>query len=162
MDAGRFDRWTKALVAGCSRRVALRAVTSGAAAAGLTRLGWEEAAAACKQPGKPCDKAKDCCHKLCKRGKCRCKQLRRRCDSSVTCCDSLSTACNHNEKPQCDQDGFRCLRLLNANCGDDCDCAVGMVCAGSPLGTCCFPTGAPCGFDDSVCCSFDCAAGVCQ
>jgi hypothetical protein len=128
-----FDALRRALVDLHPGRLPRRAVAGGLVGAGLIRVGAAPAAAACKSVGRKCGKPKECCAKLCKGGTCKCRALGQTCRQGANCCGSPTVACNHNEKPECGQDGFRCLRLLYATCTDDCECAVGMVCAGFPV-----------------------------
>lgn len=74
MDATRFDHWIRTLSTPSSRRRMLSGFLLGAITA---RFAIEEAAAGpdCKNVGKKCKKAKDCCSGVCKgkKGKKKCK-----------------------------------------------------------------------------------------
>jgi hypothetical protein len=83
MDGTRFDDLTAKLAA--SRRTILRTAGIGALGAVLARLGLEDAAAACKAPGKGCKQGDKCCGGAkCRKDKCRCPKGRAECGKD--CC----------------------------------------------------------------------------
>lgn len=73
MDASRFDRWTRALGLAVSRRQTTLGLLLGA----IVAARGEEAVAGpgCKNAGKKCKRAKDCCSGVCKgkKGKKKCR-----------------------------------------------------------------------------------------
>jgi hypothetical protein len=74
MDEARFDRMTRILAHGHSRRSALRLLAAGAIAALGAGLGVEAAPAqtTCKPPGGKCSRHGQCCSGACnRRGRCR-------------------------------------------------------------------------------------------
>lgn len=85
MDGKRFDELTAAI--GSSRRGLLRLAGIGALGAVFAGLGLEDAAAACKKPGRPCKKGNTCCGgATCKGKKCKCPKGRAACGKA--CCQS--------------------------------------------------------------------------
>ena len=75
MDEARFDRMTRILAHGHSRRSALRLLAAGAIAALGAGLGVEAAPAqtTCKPPGGKCSRHGQCCSGACNRRRGRCR-----------------------------------------------------------------------------------------
>lgn len=129
MDARDFDRLTRFLGEGQSRRRALRAIAGGslAAMAGLGRAG---AAFVPRPQGAVCTRNADCASDLCLPKD---STGRRRCGCLA---DPISVTC-----------GTLCGPQIN-NCGATVDC-----------GACCTATGQPCDiFNPGACCSLTCGA----
>jgi hypothetical protein len=153
MDIQRFDAIGRWLAVGNSRRSTLRGLVGSALAIGMGRLTLEEAAAACKNAGKKCKKAKECCSGACKgkKGKktCRCRTVRQSCTgtfSENTCCGELKCATNGAGEPD------RCCKVLEDSCSSNSDCCIaGAECRG---GECCLGEGVNCLFAGSdACCA---------
>lgn len=74
MEPIRFDTWTRAFANLSTRRLTLHALLLGATA-NVWGVGDASAGPGCKDVGKKCRKAKDCCSGVCKgkKGKKRCK-----------------------------------------------------------------------------------------
>ena len=94
MDDTRFDRLTRALVAGSApRRGALR-VLGGLGAALLAarpglasaRVGDEGNTGSCRATGDVCNADADCCSNRCTGGRCLCKGRGGRCEVDRACC----------------------------------------------------------------------------
>ncbi|MDQ3695576.1 MAG: hypothetical protein M3464_18450 [Chloroflexota bacterium] len=133
MDGQWFDELTTAFVT--SRRGALRFVLAGAGGAAALRLGLGEAAAACRKPGKPCDKKKHTCcgGAKCKAGMCKCKgapacygtccEPGQICLNDIGCVNGpLETGdhCNPKKRFGC-QSGI-CACISNTEIGTVCTC----------------------------------------
>jgi hypothetical protein len=109
MDGASFDRLTRVvhrLRRHATRRQALRALTFGGAAGLLTRLGAEEAQAACTERRRQCSRNGECCGY----------------PNRNVVCDALPGAC--------DRSGDRCCGRSDASCTSQCDCCRGLTCAG--------------------------------
>jgi len=165
MDQDRFDRWTRALAAGGSRRRVLRAMAGGALGALLDRHGPDQAVAAeaaCTRLGRRCEPGDRCCDGgRRKGGECRCLGRKMRCgDRCVS-----DRACCTDGRPGC-PDGRRCRRgrcvAGDAGCTPDCDgkacgpdgcggtcgpgCAAGETCDSDRRCVACPPEQTGCGF----------------
>jgi hypothetical protein len=148
VDERDFDNLARWVAAGTgSRRGVLRLLTGGALGGGLTRLGLQEAAGACKAVGKRCERGRDCCSKRCsKRGRCRCAPPASACQSSADCCQTDPFCC----------DGV-CRSALGGACTTVADC-----CPGSGSGVdCCDNVCTATGTDENNCgaCGQPCPVG---
>lgn len=91
MDGHRFDRVTRSLATGSSRRRLLKGLVAGAfAAVGVGRAA-EADAARCKRFGQHCNKSERCCAGKCapRRFVCECHHYQRACITATgaeTCC----------------------------------------------------------------------------
>ena len=137
MDSADFDCISRALTKSASRRSAMRILAGGAMAAALTRLGFEEAGAACRLVGQSCEGNRDCCqNSQCSRGKrrvCVCKEGYTNCsnrcrdlNNSRTSCGTCGNRCQSNEVCQSGD----CCRPSFTLCTDVCQ-------AGSDCSACC-------------------------
>ena len=134
MDGDRFDALSRALVRVGHRRRLLRAtggLTLGALGAWLD----PGEAMACRRPGRPCRRKRQCCGKgVCKRGRCRCRGGNRVCGSS--CCRDCFIEANPDESPT----EFCCAseQLCRNPAGPEIDrcCYADEVCVAA-TGTCC-------------------------
>jgi hypothetical protein len=109
MDGASFDRLSRIVHRirhHATRRQALRTLAGGGLAGLLTRLGSEDAGAACTQRRRQCSRNRDCCGYP---------------DRDVVC-DSLPRAC--------DRSGDRCCGRTDASCSSECDCCRGLTCGG--------------------------------
>ena len=153
MDGSRFDRWTKTMARGGSRRVVVRALAGGALAAGLGRLGRAAVAAACQKKGKPCDQDQDCCSKRCKHGTCLCSKAGKGCTNANDCCSSGGGAgtCSGATETCCRLPGEPCQQT-NPCCVDGSRCEAP---AGGGPKRCCLRQGESCAFDggSEACCN---------
>lgn len=118
MDHHRFDRLTRSLATGIGRRrltAALAAALLGPAfAAG-------PAVAACKNPGRKCDRNSDCCaHATCKQDKCACKNGFDECGNDCVKLD--------NDEDHCGQCGNRCQAGETCQDGDCVGPCGGLTC----------------------------------
>jgi hypothetical protein len=81
MDGASFDRLSRIvhrLRHQATRRQALRTLAVGGLAGLVTRLGTEDANAACTRPGRRCSGGRECCQGLtCRNGRCRAQRWRR-------------------------------------------------------------------------------------
>jgi hypothetical protein len=130
MDDNRFDAWAKVLGGSGSRRASFRLLVGAVVAGGLTRLGLADVAAACKKPGKKCDKNNECCNKRCKKGRCGCRKVGQTCQSFVDfndCCGSGSMSClGPFGDTRCCKGNDQNCRQTEDCCGDDvCEAALG-------------------------------------
>lgn len=133
MQNQQFDDLMRSAAQARTRRGMLRALGGSVLGAGLTWRGSGEATAACKKPGKKCDKNKDCCNKKCKggrkgkKGKCQCMKIRRRCLSFVDfndCCgDEVCEAALGGGKRCCRPEGEVCKLTFGTRA-----CRDGLVC----------------------------------
>lgn len=141
MDGQRFDRMTRMLGQGKSRRTVLQTVAATVLAGGLGRLGLENAAAACRESGEQCRRNKQCCSKRCKKGKCRCRKLGGTCKTSNQCC---SQSCE--PIVNCIDCG-RCCQTNDGNCEQTSDCCASAICEAGLGGRkrCCVEEGEICG-----------------
>jgi len=159
MENRTFDELARTTAQGGTRRGLLRALSGSVLGAGLAWLGIEEAAAACKPPGKKCDKNKDCCAKKCRGNKtrtCRCLKHGAVCaglggseccsgvclleiaGESVTCCVSHNDKCNKDsdccrslgKQASACQDG-RCCRKLGEQCANPNGVQFSECCSGA-------------------------------
>lgn len=163
MDAHRFDTIAKRLGNGATtRRGALRLLTGGLLAAGISRLGLEEAAAGCVHLGKKCGKGDKCCGGAhCRGGRCQCAATQKRCGARCVaasiCCTDGHTGCVSSET--CDQGT---CRAGGGNCTPDC---TNKQCGGDGCGGSCGQcgTGDTCSGGSCVACTLltACPAGAC-
>lgn len=178
MDGPRFDRWTRALASGSSRRRLLQGVTGGALAALLAHLGLEEASAACVKVGqRGCrgPQNKTCCPgATCQGGskrrvgRCACKAGLTKC--GTTCvntttdgqhCGGCNNPCGTGETCQ----GGTCV-----GGGGECSpsCAGGQTCRDGGICACPAGTESSCDFawpPGCYCCpvgQFHCGDGACH
>jgi hypothetical protein len=168
MDGGRFDGLTKSLtgaVEPTSRRRALSVLASGALCTALGRLGRQDAAAACKQPGSGCTKRKQCCSKNCctdqgaAQGACIAK-TDRCCSFGGFCTDNRVCCAPNSHEPFgtcCPADGPNCCLPEVKDAGHAGCCSVGFP-------VCCPPIPEQPSFPNGYCCrrgATCCAAGCC-
>jgi hypothetical protein len=109
MDGASFDRLSRIvhrLGHHAPRRQALHALAVGGFAGLLTRLGTEDAGAACTARRHRCSHDRECCGHS---------------DGDVVC-DAPSSACDRN--------GHRCCGRSGASCLTPCDCCRGLLCGG--------------------------------
>jgi hypothetical protein len=116
MHANRFDWLTTVFFRDGSRRAFVRLLAGGGLAGGLLLTRSEEGAAACKDPGEPCRKNKNCCNKQCINGICKCLESTDPCSSNKECCGSLCAHVRHKYP------GKVCCRGILQTCkeGDVC------------------------------------------
>lgn len=136
MDGERFDQIVRTLGRGLPRRVAIKAVAGGALAAVLTRIGANEAAAACVPAGKRCERGDRCCAGAsCKGGKCACDRGLKDCGKVCTeCCtngDCPSRVCRNGScRAASCADGVKNADETDVDCGGACPkCQDGKRCA---------------------------------
>lgn len=93
MESQRFDAFARTVADGFPRRGVLRLLAGGALGGLLTRLGLEEAAAACANVGQRCQfndgSRRNCCDgAYCHQNRCRCRRRQDRCGSGNNrrCC----------------------------------------------------------------------------
>jgi hypothetical protein len=180
MDAHRFDALTRLLGAGGSRRQAMAALVTSAAAIVFPRAGGNEADAACKGYRSRCKKKSSCCSGVglrCRRKRCHCKKGWKRCQADVAGCTPVQTDPNH-----CGACGHQCPPetpcCINGSCQELCDgsccadCFIDLLNGVTPqpdTETCCGPgSGTLCSANendasDDSCCYPDqsCVNGVC-
>lgn len=121
MDDLRFDRLTKTLGVGGTRRAATRLIAGGAIGALLVRTGLVPAPAAerdghCRGGGKSCKNNDQCCTDHCQQGVCTCKK-QGKCDTDKVCC---SGKCHRGECSEqatgvtggCPDKDYLCFRSL--------------------------------------------------
>jgi hypothetical protein len=130
MDQGQFDRWTR-LLAGTSRRDAMRLLVAGLASGSLGVAATRGALAqvsseACGKQGDRCKTSSDCCNDFrCKNDKCRaknddgdCGKEGDRCRSSSDCCSKFrcqNDKCRSKDSDNsCGKQGDRCKS--NSDC----------------------------------------------
>jgi hypothetical protein len=109
MDGASFDQLSRIvhrLHHHATRRQALRTFAAGGLAGLLTRLGTEEAGAACTQRRRRCSRNRDCCGY----------------PNRDVVCGALPS--------ECDRNGGRCCGQLDASCSSNCDCCQGLTCSG--------------------------------
>ena len=109
MDGASFDRLSRTvhrLRHHATRRQALRTLAVGGLAGLLTRLGTEDAGAACTQRRRRCSRNRECCGY----------------PNRDIVCDPLPRAC--------DRSGDRCCGRSSASCTSHCDCCQGLTCSG--------------------------------
>ncbi len=167
MEGQSFDRLTRGLGEGKSRRTVLQGLAASVLAGGLGWLGLEDAAAkTCKNHGRRCKKNKDCCSHKCKvkngqkRGKCRgngdpvCLRNGAVCPdgSSESCCSGFCTQegpFGEVEPTCCVPNDETCKR--NSDC-----CATASDPSACQGGRCCREEGATCatpsGLQIAQCC----------
>lgn len=173
MDEERFDRFTKALATGRSRRSVLRGLGAGIAA-GLAGLGASEVSAnhggvhkggpkpgRCGEAGQPCKFGTHCCSGTCLNGYCACPEGQELVDGACVATDPCADV-------TCVDDGNECT---TSTCVDgQCETQIldGNSCSNG-AGTCdsagvCRPNdpcaGANCD-DDNECTTGYCMNGVC-
>jgi hypothetical protein len=153
MDPVRFDTLTKTLSTPETRRGALGGLLAGT----LSLLGLVDGAAKKRHTlssegpcgdgsgnANKCRKDKDCCTRVCKRGRCRCKKLGEGCRDDRSCCASFGQAltcvnqtCQMVQAvqtspppaPTC-TDGVQNQGETDIDCGGECPrCATGQTCA---------------------------------
>lgn len=164
MDGHSFDRWTKLLVTGYSRRGALQVLTAGTLAGGIFSRGWLDAEALCRGTGAACKRVDQCCSGICKRGVCRCGRLHAACLRNKDCCASASglERCADNS---CFPEGKTCCRRVRQVCVDSCDCCGILRCDDNNVDTgihCCNLSGSPCTEKRDCCGTRACVGGTCQ
>lgn len=163
MDGRRFDALARSFAAeSASRRTAFRALAGAAVGGLLTRLGEEDAAAACRPAGKKCKRGAQCCTRSCtRRGTCACKPAGKACGGPGECCTGLCEdgAC------ACPSDRVRCggkCCAANQQCTDGrCVTELGPAVACPACGSCeaCDEGTGECG----VACTDPClAASLCR
>jgi hypothetical protein len=171
MDGSRFDRLSKRLVNGSSRRATLRALAAAAFATGLTRLGLAEASAKCVQIGKKC-KSKHGRKKCC--GGAKCKGKKCRCPEGTIACNGECLAAECCSDADCAPDGAPGGQCANGTChfppiclGSTGHCSTNAQCCS---GSCVLPDteicaksaiGEPCHVD-SDCISGSCVLFLCE
>ena len=109
MDGASFDRLSRTvhrLGDHATRRQALRTFAVGGLAGLLTRLGTEDARAACTKRRKRCSQNGECCGNS---------------DGNVVCGAPSGS---------CDRNGDRCCGRSDASCTSPCDCCRGLTCGG--------------------------------
>ena len=129
MNGRGFDVWTSGWSTDASRRAAGRTLLATGLATLLAARGGEEAVAACKKVGKPCDKDRQCCNRRCRHGKCRAGGLGT-CPAGLDfCAGTFTGSCNHNPGCNCfttTAGETRCGDGRPGGCGacsTDADCA---------------------------------------
>lgn len=142
MESDRFDKLTRRLATGISRR---GAVTTLAVISGW-ELGGLENVDAKKKKEKKCPKA-------CKAPQVKCTKRCHKC-----CPDSLGNPRVCELVPVCPEsaDGKYCCGKEGVECGQDCDCCGDLVC---PNGECCVSFGTVC-TETTACCGA-CEGGTC-
>jgi hypothetical protein len=109
MDGASFDRLSRTvhrLRHQATRRQALRTLAVGGLAGLVTRLGTEDANAACTERRRRCSRDGECCGY----------------PNRDIVCDALPGACDRN--------GDRCCGRSDASCSSQCDCCRGLTCSG--------------------------------
>jgi hypothetical protein len=144
MDATRFDRWTRSLIAIGSRRAVTTTLVGGALSGLLMHFGGKQAAAKCVALGKKCDKKKrreaTCCEGRCKSRRCRCRRGRqacgKRCCARGQICDGGQCVTGQGD---CPTGADTCAGDLFA-CNGSCNCIQrfggGTRCGGGLSGFC--------------------------
>ncbi len=144
MDGSRFDRITRALAIGQTRRRTLQGIFGGTFAGLLGLAGVEDAAAACVKPGKKgCDgpKNKKCCDgAICKggsnnqEGRCRCKGKLKQCDGkcvNINKDDKHCGKCNKKCTGQNTCKNGKCTSKLGCKAGQNlCKDGLAALCPG--------------------------------
>ena len=150
MEATNFDAFVRSLGSPYSRRPTLK-LLGGSVLAAFLAIWGDDAAAACRAPGKPCRRADQCCSGRCnrKRGKCgRCPAGQKFCAATASCipendccgvCPSGETCCS---PPGVCRD----LRNDRDHCGtcNNSQCPGGAFCANGECGLSCSQLGAVC------------------
>ncbi len=168
MDGRRFDAWTRVL-AGVSRRDALKTLVAGAVAGPLTVAGARGTLAqvtpqACGRRGDNCDRDSDCCSRFeCHNGECRKEHDNNRCGRKGDNCDRDSDCCSGFEcrNGECERDN-RCGRDGD-NCDRDSDCCSDFECRNDECRrTNCADRGEDCDRDSDCCSNLECRNGECR
>ena len=151
MDGSRFDAIARTLAGGIGRR----RVAAGLAATLLGGLTLpRQVAAACKNPGRPCDRDNDCCGAAeCRGGECKCKSGRDECGNDCVKLDTDEQHCGRCNR-HCDggetcRDGS-CVGPCGGSTCDATEECVGGVCTTPPGG--CAPGADVCAGDTNVSC----------
>jgi hypothetical protein len=127
MDGIRFDRWTRLVGAGVSRRHALRGLTTAMLAGATVGSASPAAARACQGPERSCNRNGDCCQGLtCTNGSCayerNCGGRRNDfCDRDSDCCNNwfcCESECQRCRGYACSRNGDCCpgFRCRNGKC----------------------------------------------
>jgi hypothetical protein len=128
-----FDTLIRSVVGEHSRRRLATLLGGGALAAVLGRLGLDEAAAKCAEPGKKCGDGKKCCKGAkCKRGKCKCASGGVPCGGACcvagqVCIGGVCLECPNGQQPcgtTCCQAGETCA---NGQCRPAVTCPSGQT-----------------------------------
>jgi hypothetical protein len=103
----------------------------------------------CRREGENCDQPGECCTDRCVDGFCACRDLDEACEFFEQCCTGY-----------CNPDLGRCDVPTCGVLFEPCDngCCEPLAC---PFGYCCYPDGAECSTDPSLCCGQGCQDGLC-
>ena len=150
-----FDRLTRFLVSGVSRRHALRLLAGGAGAALAGVLGLSGAGAnhlgECRGTGARCNGDDQCCTHRCRKHVCRCAGAGGPCTKPGHCCGNRYC-----------QPGATCSdTCAGKSCEGNGDCcAAAPSCTGNLCGGC-RPRGMSCSSTGTPCCYSECNSGAC-
>ena len=128
MDGRRFDelarRWAEG---GGSRRALARLMVGGGVAAGVARLGLDEAAARCIAPRNRCEAGDTCCDGArCRRGRCKCPGGLKACGRECVDTSRDPDHCNgcFNSCPDGPCEFGRCCQRLRKTCDSVLECCT--------------------------------------